>query len=236
MYNFIFQNKYFIILEKPSGVLSTPARDAKDSRPVLGRQLEDQLKTQIYPIHRLDFEVSGIIMYATTPESHKAANIWFENKWVQKTYRALSKPSLQIQLQNPKLNEEFEWKCLLLRGKKRAYESPAGKDSLTKAKFKGVLGESELALTERAMQEINLNQKGLNQWDLMPITGRSHQLRYEMYKHEMPILGDTLYGSDVKLKENTIALKAYRLQFGPQCNLEKWGLNSCYEISPQIKI
>ncbi|MFN8944036.1 MAG: hypothetical protein ACK5WZ_05360, partial [Pseudobdellovibrionaceae bacterium] len=31
-------------------------------------------------------------------------------------------------------------------------------------------------------------------WLLSPRTGRSHQLRYEMYRHGCPILGDELYG------------------------------------------
>lgn len=216
----IFQNEHFIILDKPSGVLSTPARDAKDSRFVLGRELEVQLARQVYPVHRLDFEVSGIIMYALNAEAHKVANLWFENRKVHKTYRAYTKSSQLSELQNLTPGSEFEWHCLLLRGKKRTYESPVGKKSLTLARL------------------IEINGKGYLGWDLKPVTGRSHQLRYEMYRHGMPILGDTLYGSDLHLSENQIALRAYRIEFDldVQGQLKKWGLSSVYEISPQIII
>jgi 23S rRNA-/tRNA-specific pseudouridylate synthase len=42
-------------------------------------------------------------------------------------------------------------------------------------------------------------------WSLSPLTGRSHPLRYEMFRHGCPLLGDELYGSEEQRK-NEIAL------------------------------
>ena len=57
----LFENENFIAVDKKSGVLSVPSRMGKeDPRPVLGLELQETLKKQIFPVHRLDFEVSGM--------------------------------------------------------------------------------------------------------------------------------------------------------------------------------
>ena len=185
MIDIVFENQHFVICDKPSGVLSTPSRfEADDQRGCLGTALQDSLKIQIYPVHRLDFEVSGLVMYAKNADAHRKANSWFENKQVFKTYTALTTgqdfshiPSnvpnarLKIDLQ-PGMN--FEWKSRILRGKRRAFESEQGKPSLTLATYIGVTTSE------------------YHQWDLHPVTGRSHQLRFDLSRHGFPIVGDKL--------------------------------------------
>ncbi|MFP5519230.1 MAG: RluA family pseudouridine synthase [Bdellovibrionia bacterium] len=201
----IFENADYIVLNKPSGVLTVPARFAdKDPRPVLGRILETHLNIQIFPVHRLDFEVSGLVMFAKNAKAHSQANQWFENKRVIKTYSALTTgPSLdhipQVYRPNwdvvePSINRALEWKSKILKGKKRSYYSEQGKPSITRARCVKSLSECW-------------------QWELQPVTGRSHQLRLELSQHGFPILGDELYGSPVKFSEGAIALKAFKLEF-----------------------
>lgn len=198
----IFENENFVIVDKPAGFLSVPSRmQDKDDRPVIGLELQKQLKIQIFPVHRLDFEVSGILVFAKNASSHKAANNWFENKKVQKVYSCLTEPGSEIFLEGQKL----EWKCQLLRGKKRAYESPHGKNSVTRVEF--------IKKTDRGLV-----------WKLEPITGRSHQLRYEMYRHQMPIVGDILYGAKSSWSGDGIALKAFELHFLDAEALTKFAL------------
>jgi tRNA pseudouridine32 synthase/23S rRNA pseudouridine746 synthase len=201
--NVALETRDFIILDKPAGVLSTPARfQERDPRRCLGSELQEQLKTQIFPVHRLDFEVSGLVIYAKNAQAHRDANAWFEKKQVTKTYRAWTQgpsfahlpPMVKAQSVELETGRRFEWKCRLLRGKKRAYESPQGKDSLTGATYLGM-------------------QQGHHEWDLNPVTGRSHQLRYEMSRHGHPIVGDELYGSKEKYAAEAIALRAYRIDF-----------------------
>lgn len=190
-YKEVFKNEHFIIVDKAPNVLSVPSRmGATDLRPCLGRILEGDLKKSIYPVHRLDFEVQGLIMFALTSKAQQAANRWFENKTVHKTYDAISRSSGQF---NPE--QSYEWKCKLLRGKKRAYESPHGKDSITHARL------------------LSVDEKGYSHWELNPITGRSHQLRYELFRHNEVILGDSLYGSTENFFGNGIALRAFKIDF-----------------------
>lgn len=203
-FEFVFENSFFVVMNKPAGVLSTPARfQEKDKRECLGTLLQEHLKIQIFPVHRLDFEVSGLVMYAKNADAHRLANGWFENKNVQKTYRARTTGSsfehlpAQVKGQPVDLHQgqEYQWKCRLLRGKKRAFESPHGKDSLTIAKY------------------IQPLQDGSHLWHLQPVTGRSHQLRYEMSRHGFPIVGDVLYGSKLDFGDDRIALEAFEIDF-----------------------
>jgi tRNA pseudouridine32 synthase/23S rRNA pseudouridine746 synthase len=183
------QNSHWVIVEKPADVLSVPGRfPDRDERPVLGKLLEKELGCQIFPVHRLDYEVSGIMIFALTPQAHRGLNRGFEKKLITKVYQAVTDRPSGISL-----GEKQTWKCKVLRGKKRSYESPAG----------------DLAITEALKQE----EKGpYSLWRLVPITGRSHQLRYEMYRHQIPILGDTLYGGSPWAQPG-IALKALQLDF-----------------------
>lgn len=205
----VFSNRYFIFIDKPSAVLTIPARFAdKDTRPVLGLQLQERLQRKIYPVHRLDYEVSGLVMFALDAQSHKVANEIFENRKVTKTYQALSESTPEQQFSE---GQKMEWSCKILKGKKRSFESPHGKPSLTEAQWISVI-------------EHPIWGKG-GAWVLAPKTGRSHQLRFEMYRHGFPILGDSLYGSKVKgRQEHSIALRAVRLEFQEQDFVKKFEL------------
>lgn len=211
-YDIVLENEFFVIVDKRPMVLSVPGRMGEDDgRPVLGKILEKDLNITLYPVHRLDFEVQGLIMYAKTPQAHKAGNSWFEKKEVHKTYMALTK-ALPDARGNFQVGESYSWKCKLLRGKKRAYESPHGKESLTTARL------------------IEVRDNGHFHWELNPITGRSHQLRYELFRHGHPIIGDTLYSSDEVFSPAGIALRAFQIDFSQAPGREEFLLPKILEI------
>lgn len=198
IYKIVFQNEHLIIVDKQGLVLSVPSRiGEKEIRPVLGLRLESDLGIKLYPVHRLDYEVSGLIMFAKTPQAQKITNSWFEKKEITKTYFAISSPIAQSATESENhftLGENYLWKCRLMRGKKRAYEASHGKESLTKAKLIEVRND-------------------LFHWELNPVTGRSHQLRYELFRHGHPIVGDELYSSTKKSEFPGIALRAFKIDF-----------------------
>lgn len=203
-YHIVFENEHLILVDKPVNWLSTPGRDPQDTRPVLGLHLQEQLKTQIFPIHRLDAEVSGLILYAKEPLFHKAANTLFEQRLIHKTYQALTPLTHHLE------GSSHIWKSQLLRGKKRAYEAPYGKPAETHA------------------QLLHKN-KTLENWHLNPVTGRAHQLRFELYKQNAPILGDTLYGSQVPWPTGGIALRAIKINM-PDEFAHTWKMNNEYQV------
>ena len=189
MYSILLQNEAAVVADKPHGWLTTPAREESDRRKVLGRELQAALGIQIYPVHRLDFEVSGLVLFAKTKEAHRAMQAWFEHRHILKTYEALS-----AETTTRTVGEWREWRSQLARGKKRAFEAPHGKEALTRAR-------------------VTLTENHVTRWELMPLTGRAHQLRFEMAKNRSPILGDTLYGGPVWTghPEGAIALRAVKL-------------------------
>jgi tRNA pseudouridine32 synthase/23S rRNA pseudouridine746 synthase len=211
-YKTIFENEHFIIVDKKANVLSVPSRLGKsDPRACLGHVLEENLKSTIFPVHRLDFEVQGLIMYAKTPEAQKAGNLWFEQKTISKIYSALT-TSLKSGPTEFVIGELQTWKCQLLRGKKRAFESAHGKNSITHARL------------------LKVGEKGIFHWELEPVTGRSHQLRYELFRHHHPIMGDTLYSSPSSFSEEGIALRAFKIDFSKTPNSKNFFLPEKIEI------
>ncbi|MES2803528.1 MAG: RNA pseudouridine synthase [Bdellovibrionota bacterium] len=207
----IFENNDFIACDKPAGVLSVPDRHKSD-RLCLGLELQKQKRIQIFPVHRLDLEVSGLILYAKNSRAHKASQDWFAKKLLQKKYKALTlkqdfshwPEKVKTEREQLDLNAgaEFQWQMKILRGKRRSFESPHGDLSETRAIY---VGES------REFQE----------WDMYPITGRSHQLRLELSRHGFPIAGDELYGSKLVLNQSQwpfgpLALRAIEITFDKQ--------------------
>lgn len=247
----IYKNSDFIILDKPAGVLTTPAREGdKDPRAVLGLELQKQLGLQIYPVHRLDFEVSGLVVYALNASAHSVANSWFEKKLIQKTYRALTlncdfqhipaNIENPRQLLSPEFQKTYQWHNKILKGKKRAFVSEHGKASHTLAKCLGFAdiedGISQVLLNEIVDGELLIGTPSILAWDLNPVTGRSHQLRFELSYRGFPILGDRLYGSNVKTSEESrIALRAWKLDLSEIPEKERRGLPKIITLDMNVE-
>lgn len=205
----VFENDAFLVLDKPMGWLSIPGRMGKeDPRPCIRTYWEAEKKQKLLPCHRLDCEVSGLLMLAKTEVAHREANGWFEEKIVQKSYEAIT------EMITPPTGKSFLWKSQLLKGKKRAYVSPVGKLAVTQAEFQN---------------QLKFNGASAGLWKLNPQTGRSHQLRFELANQGYPIVGDTLYGSTVPFKDGGIALRAVSLDFS-QCNFGPFGLPSQLKV------
>jgi tRNA pseudouridine32 synthase/23S rRNA pseudouridine746 synthase len=205
MISILKQNSYLVWVEKPAGVLSVPSRMGKaDARPVLGLILEKQLGKTVFPLHRLDFEVSGLMLFALEAEAHRYFSKIWEKHLVQKVYQATTWGENREWI----VGQTGVWTSKLERGKRRAYEADWGKESIT---YFEVLKITPVKTPDQGgFFEIL--------WRLEPKTGRSHQLRYELAKHGHPILGDTLYGSRSPKdqdwsQKNAIALRSVDISF-----------------------
>lgn len=204
MVSALFENPLLIAVDKPTGWLSVPSRFGRDDpRPCLGLSLEQELGVQLWPIHRLDEEVSGLILFAKSADAHRLASAWFEKRQVKKLYEAWTEGPA------PTSGNSWLWRSTLLRGKKRAYASPHGKPAATSATFIGLRQGS-------AGEYLS--------WEVEPHTGRPHQLRYELAHHGFPILGDKLYGSQRAAPGPGIALRCIRLGFAACEKANEMGL------------
>jgi tRNA pseudouridine32 synthase/23S rRNA pseudouridine746 synthase len=207
-------------------VLSVPDRQGvKSERECLWPILNAYYQQEVLPVHRLDFEVSGIILYAKSKEAQRVASSWFEDRKIKKYYEALCEKAsrvsedhvkltlnldderaLKISLEKMREGIPFEWlpkgffywNHKMMRGKKRAYFADYGKSAVTAAYY---------------LQQIQLESRPpLYHFILQPHTGRPHQLRLELSAHGYPVWGDLLYGSTHSFeKKETIALRSVRI-------------------------
>lgn len=188
----VFENAALLIVDKPAGWLSVPSRlGVRDARPCVGIQLQAQCGQQLWPVHRLDEEVSGLLLFAKTAAAHRTLSMAFEAHQIDKSYLALCEGSPPDAAQQ---GVTVRWETTLLRGKKRAYVHAAGKPAITDVCFLGGVAERPL-------------------FALSPKTGRGHQLRVELSRRGWPIVGDTLYGAPHALPSGGILLCACTLAF-----------------------
>lgn len=192
-YQLLKRTEHWALVYKPPLWLSVPSsKGLAETRPILGLELQRDLGQQVFPVHRLDLEVSGLMIFALTQIAQRLLNQAFEQQLVEKTYMAVT----EIAPEAPNLpwDTPFTIESLLCMGKKRAFEASHGKKSLTQARCSP------------------LNQRYLK-WILNPKTGRRHQLRFHLAQQRVPILNDLLYGGLAVTQGKGIALQAVVLNF-----------------------
>lgn len=163
----IYENDYFIAINKPSGLLSIPDRMGEEIS--LKKILSDRYGN-IYTVHRLDKDTSGVIVFAKDENTHKQLSRLFEGRDMEKYYFGLVYGSM--------VNESGSIDAPIM-------EHP-GKMSkmMTHAKGKPSLTDYEVLESFR-----------LFSWLKFRIhTGRTHQIRVHMQHIGHSIVCDELYG------------------------------------------
>ena len=185
----LYEDEALIIVSKPSGMPSVPGLDGKLS-------VQESLG-EIYAVHRLDMDTSGILVFAKNSEAAINLRRQFEEHTVSKTYRALLNT-------NPDTD--------LTVGDKGRIELSLSPDYDERPRQKVDFRQGKLAITE--YEVIGIRTDGSIDILFHPITGRTHQLRVHAAHHlglSHPIKGDRLYGGS--LSEGKLCLHAYRISF-----------------------
>ncbi len=87
----LYEDDWFIIVDKPSGLLTIPGPDKqrRNLTDILNRELQkSSVSYRLHPCHRLDKETSGLIIYAKGKSAQKKMMQLFKLKDVKKTYLA----------------------------------------------------------------------------------------------------------------------------------------------------
>jgi tRNA pseudouridine32 synthase / 23S rRNA pseudouridine746 synthase len=199
----VWRNDALVLFDKKPCVLTVPGRQGDaDPRPCLGKWLQEQLKTRLFPVHRLDFEVSGAVVFALSSQAHRTASMAFEGRAVRKRYQAITSLPGVV----PADGAVFVWESRLVRGKRRSFEAPHGQLARTHARFVGRVPAGKAGPFE--------SDGPMGLWELTPETGKPHQLRVHLTNAGFPIAGDTLYGGTTVAAElQGIALRAVSLMF-----------------------
>ncbi|MBP5152285.1 MAG: RluA family pseudouridine synthase [Lachnospiraceae bacterium] len=202
----LFEDKHIIVVNKPSGIpVQTDKIGEKDLLSILRSHLKEQGEApEVFPVHRLDQPVSGLVVLAKTHEAAAALSKGIQGDSFSKDYRAkVFMPSGFLENKA----SSFELKDYLLKQK----------DNTSKVVPAGTRGAKEAVLT----YEIAGTDPAAGTAELLVHlkTGRHHQIRVQLSHAGLPILGDRKYGTKESLEVSdslgigTIALTAYRLKF-----------------------
>lgn len=172
----IHQESTFVVVNKPSGLLSVPGRG-----PDMQDCMVNRLKS-LFPgcmehpsVHRLDMDTSGLLVLALNKEAQRHICMQFEHRKVEKIYVALldgvvaeDHGEIALAFRLDPDNRPYQ-----------VYDPEQGKMGTTRWRKLGVEGECTRV-------------------EFTPLTGRTHQLRLHAAHHlglGIPIVGDRLYGS-----------------------------------------
>lgn len=181
----IYEDDSIIALNKPSGVLTIPDRfDPK--LPSLKMWLKERYG-EIFVVHRIDRDTSGIVLFAKNESAHKYYSKIFEEREITKKY-------IGLVMGNPIPPSGTIDKPIahhpVVKGKMVIYRS--GKPSVTHYSTFDNFGLYSLV-------EFHIE------------TGRTHQIRVHMQDLGHPLVGDPLYGNGEAIFLSKIKRKKFKL-------------------------
>ena len=159
----LYSDKDITVCVKPVGL---------DSEHQVPEALQAQLGGEYYPVHRLDKNVGGVMVYARNSSAAAALSRAIQDGTMVKEYVAL------VHGTPP---ESGDWTDLLWK------DSAKNKVFVVKRERKGVK-KARLEFTRIAEGEISLVRILLH-------TGRSHQIRVQFASRGLPLVGDHKYGA-----------------------------------------
>ena len=164
----LFQDEHLLVADKPHFLPTIPTgRFLKETLLVrLKRQYD---LPHLVPIHRLDRETAGVVIFSHNPDSRGAYQSMFQKRVVQKTYEALA-GSMQ--------GRDFPF----------TYRS-----RMQDAEQFFVSEEVEGEPNSETVIELLERRGDLARYRLHPHTGRKHQLRLHLSQLGAPIVNDTFY-------------------------------------------
>lgn len=162
----LYRDNEIVVCVKPVGISS---EDGENSLPAL---LRAELGGEIFPLHRLDLNVGGVMVYARTKPAAARLSKAIQDGDMVKEYRCL------VHGIPP---QEGDWQDLLWK------DSSKNKVFVVKRMRKGVkaarLEFRRLTEGDHSLVHIRLH------------TGRSHQIRVQFASRGFPLVGDHKYGS-----------------------------------------
>ena len=185
----MFIDEEVVVVDKPAGMPSVPARTPLDPPSVVERLAAGV--GAVEAVHRLDRDTSGLLVLARTPQARVALGQAFEQRHVRKTYLAVV--------------------AGMLPAESGAIHLPLASDPdrPPRQRVDPILGRRAESRWRRLAEAGDAGRR-ITLVALEPVTGRSHQLRAHLAWLGAPIEGDRLYGAGGSIG---LALHAARLAF-----------------------
>lgn len=186
-YKIVAETKDYLVVHKPVGLLMHGTATMREANladllsakyPEMKKVGDDPFRPGI--IHRIDKDVSGLVLVAKTQAFFESAKEQFQTRTIQKNYLAL----VHGVIQGDEGIIDFPIKRATSGHKMAAL--PKGAD--------GRVAISEFVVTKRFLH-----------YTLVKVaikTGRTHQIRAHMAAYGHPIVGDNLYGTKICKDQN----------------------------------
>ena len=173
----LFEDEYLIAVNKPAGMVVHPAAGHRDDTLVNALLFHCRsLAVGSSPekpgiVHRLDKDTSGVLLAAKDNHAFRQLSHQFRQRLVKKVYCAIVVGSV-----------EFD---------EGVIDAPLGRSPLQRMQMRVMHDSPRHALTR--YRTITRGEQ-LSVLEVMPHTGRTHQIRVHLASIGYPVLGDALYG------------------------------------------
>lgn len=184
----LYEDDYLLIVNKPAGILVHP--DDKSKRNTMCNRISRHYQLNGYDgpirfVHRLDFDTSGVLIFAKDILTESALNRMIFEHRLQRTYLCLAEGTFSV--------------------KKGTICQPIGKDRHQNRRRVSKTGEPATTHYEVIGKQ--------DRYSLVKVrleTGRTHQIRVHFSWMGHPLVGDVLYGS--KIKAPRVMLHSYEVR------------------------
>lgn len=192
----LYEDNDVLVVLKPAGLLSVEA--GYETEATVHQVLKKVYKPgRIFVIHRLDREVSGIMMYARTEEGLWKFKDLLQRRVIQREYVAIVEGIVK--------EDEGVWKSYLTEDEEYIVHS-------SNEEGQGEYAETHYKVLKRA--------KGKTELLITLKTGRKNQIRVQSASFGYPIVGDKKYGAKTD-PVNRLCLHSARLEFEHPIKLKK---------------
>lgn len=178
----LYQDEHLIAVNKPAGLLVHRTNIDRHEKHFALQRVRDRIGRRVFPVHRLDKPVSGVLLFALDAMTARRMADGFAGNTVEKTYVAVVRGfapeqgliDYALEEQPDKMKDSLAGRCKPARDAVTAYR--------------------RMAVAELAFPVGRYETARYSLLEVRPRTGRTHQIRRHMKHVFHPVIGDTTHG------------------------------------------